>query len=762
MSPSYARRSERRRKSRLRLFVTCLQIAILLGISSSVGVGLAMFVSLSPLLSQMQDVEAPEATIIYSSDRTILARIFREDRTNVPLKDIPENLRNATVAIEDKRFYKHSGVDMRGIARAIWGIIRQDRTRGGGSTITQQLARNVYLTRRKTVERKAQEAVLAIMLERNYTKDRILELYLNQVYYGSGAFGVQAASKVYFGKDVDDLNLSECAILAGLPQKPSGYSPHDNPKAAFGRRDTVLAYMADQGFITAQQQEQATAEKTHIVPKVRGRNTYKAPHFVDYVMSQLRKQYDDDVLFSGGLRVYTTLNYDMQKAAEEALRSGVRKFERSRKVTEGCFVAIEPATGYVRAMVGSVNPSSFFNRCTQSRRQPGSAFKAFVYTAAFEEGGMTPRSSVDGHRRSYPGANGKSWTPQNYDGGHYYSMPIKSAIANSVNTCAIYTTNKVGVQKVIKYAQLMGITAELEPYLPIAIGGIKGVYPIEMASAYCTFANEGVHVPPVAIVRIANVHGDTIQDTIPEGQQVISKKTCQMMDECLRAVVTSGTGRPASSVSQARGKTGTTNEDRDAWWIGYVPGKLVAACWLGNDNNAPMQNAYGSTVCVPIWRQFMQKALPIFDRIHAEAEAPPKKPVRKETPHRDRQAQNDDGGADDRDVALADERRALRICNDTDLLATSACPSTRIQGFSPGDEPSSYCTVHGAGSASRETHDRPAVAPNPPEQASTEQLVTVPVCTDSGMLAGPNCPKVMKKLPQDQLPTEVCTVHRRR
>lgn len=762
MSPSYARRSERRRKSRLRLFVTCLQIAILLGISSSVGIGLAMFISLSPVLSQMQDVEAPEATIIYSSDHTILARIFREDRTNVPLKDIPENLRNATIAIEDKRFYKHSGVDMRGIARAVWGIIRHDRTRGGGSTITQQLARNVYLTQRKTVERKAQEAVLAIMLERNYTKDRILELYLNRVYYGSGAFGVQAASKVYFGKDVDDLDLSECALLAGLPQKPSGYSPHENPKSAFGRRDTVLAYMAEQGFITAQQREQATAEKTHIVPKVRGRNTYKAPHFVDYVISQLRKQYDDDVLFSGGLRVYTTLNYDMQKAAEEALRNGVKKFERSRKVTEGCFVAIEPATGYVRAMVGSVNSSSFWNRCTQSLRQPGSAFKAFVYTAAFEEGGMTPRTSVDGHKRSYPGANGKTWTPKNYDGGHYYSMPIKSAIANSVNTCAIYTANKIGVQKVIKYAQLMGITAELEPYLPIAIGGIKGVYPIEMASAYCTFANEGVHVPPVAIVRIANVHGDTIQDTIPEGQQVISKKTCQMMDECLRAVVTSGTGRPASSIPQARGKTGTTNEDRDAWWIGYVPGKLVAACWLGNDNNAPMQNAYGSTVCVPIWRQFMQKALPIYDRIHAEAKAPAKKPVRKETPHPDHQAQNDDGGNDNQDVTLADERRALRICNDTDLLATSGCPSTRIESFAPGEEPSSYCTAHSAGSAPRETHDRPVAAPNPPEQARTEQLVTVPVCTDSGMLAGPNCPKVMKKLPQDQIPTEVCTVHRRR
>jgi len=245
MSSAYKRVNEvrRRKRTKIRSFVTGLQIMILLGISASVGAGLAMFVSLSSVLPKIQDIEAPEATIIYSSDGVILGRIFREDRTNVPLKDIPQHLRDATIATEDARFYHHSGVDIRGIARALWENLRGREFKQGGSTITQQLARNVYLTQRKTVERKLQEAVLAILMERHFTKDKILELYLNRVYYGSGAFGVQAASKVYFGKDVRDLDLSECAMLAGMPQRPSSYSPHEDIQAAIDRRNMVLKLM---------------------------------------------------------------------------------------------------------------------------------------------------------------------------------------------------------------------------------------------------------------------------------------------------------------------------------------------------------------------------------------------------------------------------------------------------------------------------------------------------------------------------------------
>ncbi|MCX8052437.1 MAG: PBP1A family penicillin-binding protein [Armatimonadetes bacterium] len=751
--------------------MSSLQVLILIAISSSVGVVLAMFVNLAPALPKVHSVEAPEATIIYSSDGVILARIFREDRTNVPLKDIPKALRDATIAIEDARFYQHSGVDMRAIFRAMWENIRGHKIKQGGSTITQQLARNVYLTQRKTVERKAQEAVLAILLERNFTKDKILELYLNRVYYGSGSFGVQAAAKVYFGKDVNQLNLSECALLAGLPQKPSVYSPHENLQAALKRRNMVLKRMEELGFITPEQRIQAKKTPITIVPRARGRSTYKAPHFVDYVTSELRKRYPDDVLFCGGLRVYTTLNYEMQKIAEHALRTTIRALSKQRRVTEGCFVAIEPATGYIRAMVGSVNPASHFNRCTQGRgRQPGSAFKVFVYTAAFEEGGMRPSTRVPGGRRAYRGANGRIWSPRNYDGWYPASVSIKMAIAKSVNTAAVYTADKVGIDKVIKYAQLMGIHSELEPYLSTAIGGVKGVHPLEMASAYGTFANEGVHVEPCCVIRVTNSRGETLEDFIPEGRQVISKRTLEMMDECLRAVVTSGTGIRARDVPGARGKTGTTNDDRDAWFIGYIPGKLVAACWAGNDDYSPMRGAYGGSTCLPAWRLFMLRAIPIYDRIHRnEQESTAKKAGRRHNDVRrdDRPESvesNKPSAEPAPDATVADGMRAYRICDESQLLATPACPSTHVRTFSESNLPTSYCTIHGRlGEARRETGTEEESTRRPDREVGfpERQLTTVVVCAESGLLAGPYCPVTRKKIPVDEVPSEVCSVHKR-
>ena len=357
------RRNGRNRRSGLRLFVTVLQIGVLLSMGILAGLVLGWFASLSKTLPNISAFEAPEATLVYSSDGVLLGRVFRENRTNVPLKDIPKNLRNATIAIEDKRFYVHSGVDMRGVARAVFENLRGHRMAQGGSTITQQLARNVYLTQKKTIQRKIQEVFLAILIERNFSKDRILELYLNQVFYGSGAFGVQAASRVYFGKDVHELDLSQCALIAGLPQKPSGYSPHENLNAALGRRDTVLSTMASLGYISPGERNEARAEDIRIVPRRGGRNAYKAPHFVDYVTQRLREQYGDDVLYGGGLRVYTTLNWQMQQAAEAALREQVKRSEKAYHVSEGCLIALDPTNGAILAMVGSVDPKSHYNRC---------------------------------------------------------------------------------------------------------------------------------------------------------------------------------------------------------------------------------------------------------------------------------------------------------------------------------------------------------------------------------------------------------------
>ena len=764
-SESTRRTGSQRTRSKVRSLVTALQVTILIGIAIFVGIALALFVNLSGVLPTVETIEPPEATIVYSSDNVILGRIYHEDRTNVPLKDIPKSLRDATIAIEDSRFYQHSGVDFRGVARAIFQNLRGKRLAQGGSTITQQLARNVYLTQQKTVQRKVQEAVLATLIERHFTKEKILELYLNQVYYGSGAFGVQAASKVYFGKDVDKLDLSECAMLAGLPQKPSGYSPHEYLQSAMDRRDIVLNRMTELGYITPSERDNAKAEKLTIVPRSKGRSTFKAPHFVDYVTKLVREQYGEDV-FRSGLRVYTTLNYQMQVAAEQALRNGVKQHEQLRKVSEGCFICIEPESGYIRAMVGSVDPNSEYNRCTQAGRQPGSSFKAFVYTAALAAG-MTPNERIQDAPVSFPGGNGKIWAPKNYDNRYHGWVTLKTAVAQSINIPAIKVAHKIGVQNVIKYAQLMGITAELEPYLPIAIGGIKGVHPIEMAAAYGTFANDGVYVAPTAIIRVTNNHGDPIQDYAPEGRRVISEKINSEMDEMLREVVVGrrGTGHSASGVSQARGKTGTTNDDRDAWWIGYVPKKLVAACWVGNDNNAPMRHAFGGVVCAPIWREFMLKAIPIYDKIHEDKKQQAPKPQlaqhtdtnSSETRHRKtREDKSVDEGADSTDGNSSDVVN-VSICNESQLLATSHCPATHMENFVKGTEPTSYCNIH-----TREKTSTPREHTRKPAE-SDATLITVRVCPDSGMLAGPNCPGhgVKKRVPVDDVPTQVCTMHNR-
>ena len=723
------------------------------------GLVLGWFGSLSKTLPNISAFEAPEATLVYSSDGVLLGRVFRENRTNVPLKDIPKNLKNATIAIEDRRFYDHSGVDMRGVARAVWANVRGRRLREGGSTITQQLARNIYLTQRKTIERKVQEIFLAILIERNFTKDKILEMYMNQVFYGSGAFGVQAASRVYFGRDVKDLNLAECALISGLPQMPTGYSPHRNLEGAMKRRDQVLERMAAQGFITPEERDEAQAEQPRIVPRRTGRNSFRAPHFVDYVTNQLRERYGDDVLYGGGLRVYTTLNYEMQQTAEKALREGVKRHEKYRKVTEGAFIAIDPTNGAILAMVGSVNPNSEFNRCTQAGRQPGSSFKAFVYTAALESG-MTPRSIVRDTRDSFPGGVGKPWTPRNYDGVYRGHVTMESAVAQSMNLAAIHTAQEVGIKKVIKYAQLMGIRSPLDPYLSTAIGGVKGVKVIEMASAYGTFANDGAHVEPISITRIANSRDETQAEFANEGQQVISKKISDGMDSMFRAVVTKGTGRSVSGVPQARGKTGTTNDDRDAWFIGYVPKKIVAACWVGNDNYSSMRGAYGSVVCAPIWREFMLKSVPILDQIRAKAKPKSQDQNKKrEDRKKDSRSNRDTQTTDDATTDEEGDTAKRRICNETELLATKNCPSWHTATFPSGTEPTTYCTAHGGDSPEPPAGTPPDAAPPAPAPvAPPQETVTVTVCSESGQLAGRDCPRMRKKVPVDQVPTDVCKV----
>jgi penicillin-binding protein 1A len=680
------------------VLVVLICLAAVVGLSSCSGIGSRggslsvdapeLYGKLSQALEAKNTIKPSQSLVIYSSDGVELGRALGDNRTYVELKDIPKNLRRATVAIEDSRFYSHSGVDPRGIARAIWRDVKAGRLAEGGSTITQQLVRNVCLSNRKTFERKVDELVLAIKVERKLSKEEILELYLNQIYYGRGAYGVEAASQAYFGKPVSELDLPESALIAGLPKAPSSYA--GDPGKALKRRDIVLNRMAELKYITAKDRDRAKRERLAIAPKADGPNGQRAPHFVAYVLSQLRSRYSDDTLSGGGLKVYTTLDYRMQRIAERALRTGIRRSSRALHVKEGCFVCIDPATGYVRAMVGSVDPKSEFNRCTQGHgRQPGSAFKPFVYAAAVEAG-MKPSDKILDEPVSYGGVGGKAWTPGNYDDRFHGMVTLEQAFARSINIPAIKLADKVGISNVIRIAHASGIESELEPYLTTAIGGVKGVHPVEMASAYGTFANGGVHVEPISILRVTDWRGGNVHEFTTDASRAISPEVCSTMDYLLRQVVVdpAGTGHRVNDVPQARGKTGTTNDDRDAWFVGYVPGKLVAAVWAGNDDNSPMRHVFGGSVCAPIWRQFMLKAI----RLHGKG-AHPAAPLVQE-PKNDSEKQPAEAKPDDVTVTEQKDLVTCTICDESGLLSGKLCLHTHEEQFVRGTEPTQICTAH--------------------------------------------------------------------
>lgn len=430
-------------------------------------------------------------------------------------------------------------------------------------------------------------------LERKYSKDEILEMYLNKVYYGSGAYGVGAAARIYFGKHVSDLTLAECALIAGLPQRPSDYSPHRNMSAAIHRRNLVLDRMAELGYISAQSRDRAKREAVALVPRrPTGPSQYKAPWFTMYVLAQLKSKLGAQFVERGGLCVYTTLNYEMQQAAEEALRRGVQA-AHGKHVTQGALICIDPFTGGIKAMVGGVGQDYLkdqFNRAVQARRQPGSAFKVFVYTAALDTG-YPLDYELSNERISFPGYGGSTWTPDNYDGRYGGSYTMREAVARSVNVCAVRMANEVGIEKVIQYARDLGIKSPLSKNLALALGASE-VSPLEMCSAYGVFAANGIRAEPIAISRVTSIEGGHEKElrgfSGPAPQVVLNPDTAQKMNELLRGVVTSpeGTGRAAAVIPNAHGKTGTTQNDRSAWFIGYTP-ELVTAVWVGNDDNSP-------------------------------------------------------------------------------------------------------------------------------------------------------------------------------
>ncbi len=776
------RRMRKGRSRRLRVVWNVLQISILLVLAVGLGGVAAMLYSVSRMLPPGDEIGTflpHEATLIYSADGQLIARIYEENREAIQITDIPKILQDATVAIEDSRFYTHAGVDLKGIARALWVNLRGGRLSQGGSTLTQQLATSIYLTRQRTVSRKLQEMLLARELERRKSKEEILELYLNQVYYGSGAYGVKAAARAYFGKKPADLTLAEAALVAGLPQRPSAYSPHENKQAAINRRDVVINRMAELGYITLEQARQAKSEQPNIVNvHTASARLKKAPHFVDYVVKQLEAMpaIGHEKIYQEGLKVYTTLNMAIQGTAERSLRERYDE-ERShgKHISEGCVVVLDPHTGYIKAMVGSVDYyRSQFNRVVQGvGLQPGSAFKPFVYTAAIDSGKFTPNSYLQDTPLSFP----DGWKPRNYDGRYRGRVTLRQAVEQSINMPAIRTIQAVGVDKVIRYAHRMGIKRPLGRDLSLALG-TSTVYPLEIASAYGVFATGGRHAEPISIAKVVGREDQVLVDNRPQVTTVIPPETANTMADILRGVVTRGTGRRAAVIDGAAGKTGTTQNVKDAWFVGFTK-DLVAAVWLGNeDERASMgSHVYGGTVCAPIWVDVMKTALPIIAR-----------------------AKQRDGGsvhvaqaAEERERrSTAEERRRLRreidrdttvyrnICLESGQLATSGCRRSRV-GFARGSEPTAACPIHssytdqagglvspdaapesggetGAGSESGGTAT-PGRAGEDTPRPSEPKAQKVSICIQSGKRANEYCPEVEhRSMPEAQVPG-TCTSH---
>lgn len=558
------------------------------------------------------DIRPPASSLVYDSDGNEIATIHAaENRMPVKLDQVPQNLQDAFVAVEDNRFYDHIGVDPRGIARAIWANLRGRTVSEGGSTITQQLAKNAYLTQDRTLKRKIQEVFLALRLEHQYTKSEILELYLNQIYFGQGAYGVQAAARTYFGKDVEDLTLNECAMLAGIPKSPNYYSPLNNLQAAQERKATVLDQMVKYGYLDSATAEKTKQEKPALVkPDPAKDDKGEASYFVDYVTQKLIDKYGADAVYKDGLQVYTTIDMDMQRAAEKAMKGlpNGRKDANGVVQPQGALVALDPHTGYVKAMVGGRGTDQF-NRATMAERQPGSAFKPFVFAAALENK-FSPSTVIN----DSPIKIG-DWEPQNDE--HTFSGPVtmRQVAQHSMNVPTVKIAQKLGIEKVLYYAQEMGISTLVmdgphnDKNLASALGGLtKGVTPLELTSAYGTFANKGVHVDPVVIVKVLDRNGKVIDEANPEQHNVISESSAADLTSMLQDVIRAGTGRRASIGRPAAGKTGTTSDYHDAWFVGYTP-DLVASVWIGNDDNTSLGGIYGGTVPTTIWKDFMTEAL---------------------------------------------------------------------------------------------------------------------------------------------------------
>ncbi len=572
-------------------------------------VGLAISFRNLPDVRSLRNYVPSETTHVYDIKGKLLASIHGEaNREVVPLNKISPELKRAVLAIEDSHFYFHHGINPSSVGRAVRANWEKGTVVEGGSTVTMQLVKNIFLSHKRAFSRKVAEAVMAIRLEQIVEKDQILELYLNQVYWGHNNYGVQTAAQSYFGKNASDLNLAEGAMMAGLIQAPEDYSPFTNYKLSKQRQAQVLARMRELNWITPQEEEAARKQPLKL-NKPTSFSGSILPYVTDAVSQELIQRFGRDAVQKGGMRVQTTIDLQFQRMAEDFIANEHRRLQRRGLWgTELALAAVDPRTHFVKAMVGGSDyEMSQFNRATQSRRQPGSAFKPFVYYTAFATGKYSPESIVyDTPVRYRDGRNG--YAPRNYDGSFSGPMSIRQALAVSRNVPAVKMGRAVGLDKVIEVCRILGIKSPMEPVTSLPLGAI-GLSPMEMASAYATFANNGWQSDTTLIVQVTDSQGNVLLDNTPKPKLVLDPWASASISSTMQSVINSGTAKNASIGRPAAGKTGTTSSERDVWFVGFVP-QLSVAVWIGRDDNRRLASGVtGGQYAAPIWRNFMLKAL---------------------------------------------------------------------------------------------------------------------------------------------------------
>lgn len=643
-----------------------------------------------PSTSRLEMIEPTLKTVVYGADSSVVGEFFVEDRALVPLADLPPHLVDAFVSVEDRKFYSHWGVDLFGILRAVVTNVRHGERVQGGSTITQQLAKNLFEMFDNTLTRKIKEALLAMRIERAYSKDEILEMYLNQIYFGAGAHGVEAAAQTFFDKPARELEVGESAMLAGLPKNPRDYSPIHHLDRALRRRSIVLTSMVDTGKLTRAEADSIDASPVTIRPSKVDRNEY-AGYFLEEIRQYLEEKYGADRIYRDGLKVYTGLDPVLQRAAEDSMESHLKRIETARgykqtkarydaallkgeelgppNYLQGAVVAIDVETGMVRALVGGRSfKHSKFNRAVQAKRQPGSSFKPFIFCAAIENG-YTPADILLDAPIVLDLPNGDVWKPQNYSETFEGEVTVRHALNSSINIAAIRLLMAMGPGEAINVAHRLGIKSDLENVYSLALG-VSEVTLIEITNAYATIAAGGMRGEPILIARLVDREGRVLEENSILREEVLDPKVNYMITSLLASVMNEGFGRGARMagfLEPAGGKTGTTDLNTDAWFVGFTE-ELAVGVWTGFDEKKSMGDGMtGGATSLPTWSAVMKAAY--LGGRHAKAFPTPE-------------------GIESR-----------VICELTGLLATESCPQIRREVFIAGTEPTRACDRHGSASS---------------------------------------------------------------